>query len=567
MTGKRCVWCKLGALLLAGALASSAAAAAENGGAPLLRVGLMTDTHWSEKPKSFARTEAALKVFKREKVDLICNLGDIADLHYPEAYRYYRQKLFPAVFPDHAPPEIFIYANHDALTHDKHGSAVRRDTEGRFAAMRRELGITNAPNDRVVLKGYPFVIFQQFVDRETMEKMLAETAKEFPNGPIFVLDHMPAARFGQADLRRSVYSKYSRIVHIYGHIHVPLRDENSIWQGSHTEVGAGCLQNWRGSLVGTAPKSKDCFEFAIMDIHKDKLVYRRFSTEDGREFKAPWIIPLPFDPKTAPYRFDFRREATPAPEFAEGAALTLTPDRPFSALELRWNPTTVGGEAYQYQVRIERKEADGEFHPLARQDCYSEFYLAANRRKGELAQRLSAGFFDTGRQYRISVTPVGFFGKRGTPIRAEFTPPAEMNPTQLVFESRAPMRELSFVEGLTGDTPMPLDKNGFYLHRQGNARLVIPKQYWEGPMRTRFRFTVEMTTFQPNGAWSLVLRNAVPLKNANNRIRTLGGKVENQRYVIEFAKRRADFFYDLLIREGGPGKIRFNYVKLEKMPR
>ena len=566
MTGKRSVWKGLCAILLGGTLASTAVSAENGGGAPIMRVGLMTDTHWSPKPESFARTAAALEVFRREKVDLICNLGDIADLHYTEAYRYYRQKLFPSIFPDHAPPEIFIYANHDAMTHDKHGSAVRHHTDKRFADLRRELGIAHAPNDRVVLKGYPFVIFQQFVDRETMEKMLAETAKEFPTGPIFVLDHVPASRTDSQELRRSVYGKYPRIVHIYGHVHTPLRDETAIWQGSHTEVCAGCLQNWRGSLVGTSPGSKNCFEFAIMDVHKDKLVYRRFSTEDGREFKTPWIIPLPFDPKTAPYRPAARRKATPAPEFAAGSALALTPDRPFSALSIRWSTATVGGEAYQYQVCLERQEADGEFRPLARQDSYSEFYLSEKRRKGELTQRLSAGFFDAGRKYRISVTPVGFFGKRGAPIRAEFTPPVETRTAQLVFESRDPMKELAFVEGLSGDTPMPLDQNGFYLHRQGNARLVIPKRYWEGPRRARFRFTVEMTTFQPNGAWTIVLRNPVPLKNANNRIRTLGGKAENQRYVIEFAKRREDFFYDLLIREGGPGKIRFNYVKLEKLP-
>ena len=46
---------------------------------PLFRLGLMTDTHWGENAESFARTEAALKVFKREKVDLVCHIGDIAD--------------------------------------------------------------------------------------------------------------------------------------------------------------------------------------------------------------------------------------------------------------------------------------------------------------------------------------------------------------------------------------------------------------------------------------------------------------------------------------------------------
>ena len=37
--------------------------------APLFRVGLMTDTHWSEDPKSFDRTEEVLKVFKRESIN------------------------------------------------------------------------------------------------------------------------------------------------------------------------------------------------------------------------------------------------------------------------------------------------------------------------------------------------------------------------------------------------------------------------------------------------------------------------------------------------------------------
>ena len=43
-----------------------AGAAAET---PLFRVGLMTDTHWSEDPKSFDRTEEVLKVFKRESIN------------------------------------------------------------------------------------------------------------------------------------------------------------------------------------------------------------------------------------------------------------------------------------------------------------------------------------------------------------------------------------------------------------------------------------------------------------------------------------------------------------------
>ena len=541
------------------------AAAAET---PLFRVGLMTDTHWSEDPKSFDRTEEVLKVFKREKVDLICNLGDIADLHYPVAYRYYRQKLFPAIFPENPPPEIFVYANHDALIRDKNGSVTKHDIPHYFEVVRKELGISHAPDDRIVFKGYPFVIFQQFVTRETMEKMLAETAKEFPEGPIFVLDHVPAAKVsdGGEDMRNAVYDKYPRIIHLYGHKHIPLRDETVIWQDKHTEVGAGCLQNWRGSLVGTSPKSKNCYEFSIMDVCKDKLVFRRYSTEDGREFKEPWIVPLPFDPATAPYRLDTRKKNTPAPAFAADAELKLGTDKPFSTLTVTWPAAAEGGEPYKYYVSIGKKGADGEFRDIARQDSYSEFYLAENKRKGEQSQKLSAGFFDSGVEYRIAVTPVGFFGSTGKALEARFTAPADAVKTKLVFESRNPMKELVFAYGLKGEKPLPV-KDGFWQHEGGNARLIIPKKYWKGAKGTRFRFTVDMDTIQTSDkGWTMVLRNPVPLKNGNNRIQMPCGRVDGQRYVIELAKQTPKFFYDLLIREGGPGAIRFKYVKLELLP-
>ena len=544
------------------ALAAVCVAAAES---PLFRVGLMTDTHWTEDPKSFSRTEAALRIMKREKVDMVCNLGDIADKHYTSAYRYYRTKLFPAVFPENPPRELFVYANHDALRRRGAGGAIRKDIPGFFAAMRRELGIRHAPDDRVVFRGYPFVIFQQFVPQDTMEKMLAETAREFPEGPIFVLDHVPAPKGedGKNDKRRVVYGKYPRVVHIYGHVHNPLRDENSIWQGTHTEFGAGCLQNWRGHLIGTAPASKDCFEFAIMDVYKDKLVFRRFSTEDGKEFKSPWVVPLPFDPATAPYAPERRAAETPAPAFAADAKLVLKPNKPFSALFVTWPEAGQGGEVFKYYIRIAVKEADGTFREFTRRDCFSEFYLAEDQRKGKLRQRISNGCFEPGREYRISVTPVGFFGREGASLIGEFTAPADMRKAETVFESRDPMKELVFASGLAGKKPLEIE-NGFYRHSGNNARLIIPRKYWAGRKGTRFRFTVDMDVRQsPGRSWTMVLRNPKPLHNANNRIAVEKGI--GYRYVIEFSQRNAKYFYDLLIREGAPGFIRFNYVKIEKL--
>lgn len=534
--------------------------AAAAGETPIFRAGLLTDTHWTEDPKSFTCTEAALRVFKREKTDIVCNIGDIADVHCPAAYRYYR-KLFASIFPKDPPLELFVYANHDMLVRGKPG---KMKFDEAFSSMRREMGIPHAAYHQLVFRGYPILVIPQYFETGKFEAMLAEASAKFPDKPIIVLDHVPALDYDKD--RERIYERYPNVVHIYGHVHVPLRNEASIRQAAFTEVNAGCLQVWQGELVGSYPSSKSCDEFAIMDVFKDKLVFRRYSAGDGRECKPPWVVPWPFDPATAPYRYEARKAAEVVPEFSAGAELKLAFDKPFSALKVSWPEAVGGGEVYKYHVGISEREADGKFREFSRQDSYSEFYLPEDRRKGKLAQKLSSGFFEAGRRYRVSVTPVGFFGGAGKPLVSEFSAPEEAVKPELVFESRDPMKELVFASGLSGGSPLPVE-NCFYRHRIGNARLIIPEKYWAGPKGTRFRLTVEVDTRQTDDSWTMVLRYPVNKHNAMNRLQTVGGKVDDWRYVIEFRKRKAECFYYLLIREGGPGLIRFRYVKLERLPR
>ena len=119
---------------------------------------------------------------------------------------------------------------------------------------------------------------------------------------------------------------------------------------------------------------------------------------------------------------------------------------------------------------------------------------------------------------------------------------------------------------LAGGKPFKLDKDGYYIHDSHNGRLEFPANVWEGKRGTKFRFTIEMQTIQPtNKNWTLCLRNPTPMQNANNRISTDMGDSGVQRYVITFAKQRDLYNYYFLIREGGKGKIRFDYVKIERI--
>ena len=55
---------------------------------PLLRAGLITDTHVTPDIKSVEKLRAAFELFKRERVDMVINLGDVADKFHPQAYRH-----------------------------------------------------------------------------------------------------------------------------------------------------------------------------------------------------------------------------------------------------------------------------------------------------------------------------------------------------------------------------------------------------------------------------------------------------------------------------------------------
>ena len=164
----------------------------------------------------------------------------------------------------------------------------------------------------------------------------------------------------------------------------------------------------------------------------------------------------------------------------------------------------------------------------------------------------------------IEVFPCNFFGKRGKVLATVFQAPPQAKWTT-VFECRSPMETLKFKKGLSGGTVLP-KKDGFYIHDTKNARLIFPDNVWTGKKGTRFRFTIDMHTGQPGiDKWTLVLRNPVPLRNANTRLYTQNGDSGIRRYVLDFIKKRDSYNYYFLIREGGTGEIRFDYVKIERL--
>ncbi len=538
---------------------------ARGGEMPLWKAGIVTDTHVARTRASCELVKKACDLFAEKGIDIFINCGDIADHYYPEAYPILKE-ITDGAFPAKKPEKIWIYANHDHIDRQNEPWRVV------MADVKRLLGATNDFFDVMDFKDYPLVSLPQWYtynapDYAHVEKMLTDVCKKYPTGPVFVFDHVPpldttdnSVTWGDAK-RRELYSKFPRVVDICGHAHGSLRSELNIWQGAFTAVNMGCLQVWGGHSVGAAPQSKRNYGAVVMEVYPDRLVFRRFDVRTKAEYSAaePWTVSLPFDPATAPYRRERTTATEPVPAFPAGATLALAPDAPFSALTLAFPRAEGAHGTYIYKVEVTSAEGTS----LARCDLFGQFYLPEDAREPRLERRLSAGYFEPGRSYRVRVTPCNCFGKGGRPIEATFAAPSA-RPGTTLFASTDPMSDCGFWTGLSGGKQVKAT-DGWYVIGGGNYRLVFPDGVW-GKEKGKFRFTVDLEMEQDGPrTWTLVLRHPEPLTNANARIATPIGASGLSRYVIEFARRDPAHNYYLLVREGGPGRIRFKSVRIERV--
>lgn len=551
---------------------------------PLLRIGIMTDTHVLETKASCRRVKQACSLFRKHGVDMVAHIGDLADNHYPKGYAAYREvvdEVFAGMPAGTRPQELFVYAAHDTFAYRgyKKRSEWSKYIDEAYADMQRHLRAPNGTYASGTIKGFAYVTFPQTgtkgVDWARIEKMIADAVETNPGKPVFVFAHIPPAnttRTGRGDPRyTALFSKYPQIVNISGHTHGSLADERAIWQGAFTSVNAGCLQNWgdgRDGIAGNSVRRISEYGVVVLEVFADRLVFRRFDVRDGEEHQAdrPWIVPWPFDPATAPYRPEIRKGRSPLPAFARGAALKVVPDGANGDGVTLVIPAAAGEtRAYAYRVWLDRDDANGGWKPLARRDFFGDFCQPRRNWAVEHEQKFVSAYFEGNSRYRFRVSPVNCWGVEGKALETAFSAPESGVAPKVVWSSNDPMNECPFRFGLSGGSSVLRDGD-FYRMDARNARLVLPKGIWDGPKGTRFRFVADIRTIQKSWpTWTIVLRNPTPIANAFGRISTPDGDTGTLRYVIDFAKTDAAYAYYLLVREGGEGKIRFEHIRIERL--
>ena len=508
-------------MFLGGLFASAAAPVFAGPDARLARVGVMTDTHVQRDMASCAKVRAALGLFKAQGCEMVVNCGDIADQHFPEGYRCYRRTV-NEVYPEPAsrPKEVFVYAFHDVCNY-RPGTGWG-DVAGNAAAAFEDVRVAlEAPNGHTCAftwKGFPFLVFPQstgmkgFLSWAEYEQADAKACAENPGRPVFVLDHLPPAgttfhsrQWGSEPCRR-ILDRFPQVVHLSGHVHGSLASERQIWQGEFTAVNAGCLNTWGGFAPGSTPphQAKDNYGVLVMDVYADRLVFFRYDVRDRSEAGPPWVVPLPFAARSAPYRPAVARNRFAPAAFAAGAAVSVVPEG--SGYRISFPEARTGGEAFMYRLACQRRNPEGAWETFSRDDVFADFWKLPKDRTGTMSYVLDAAFFTKGERYRLAVTPLDWFYRPADAVCAEFT--ATVGQGAAVWSCADPKAELAFTEH---GKPVPLSVGGRFAPSSGQGTLRLPEHVFRGlgPGR-KGRLVLDLDLVQPDGewcAWRLSLRS------------------------------------------------------------
>ena len=405
---------------------------------PVLRVAIMSDIQGHPYPEDagMRNLERALDVLATLKPDVIVNDGDINDTgNDMDAVAYYKARCdarFGRI------PHVACMGNHEIGFIAKENRAHRTG-----AVCLREFNAVfgYAPGDGLVHKvigGCDFVALSlSRIEGYTvgeiarLKNALDAAADRDATRPIFVVTHYhpqgtvnDSRSEAQGGALRRLLDAYPQVVSISGHTHNPLQDPRSIWQGAFTAVDTstlcyGCIENSPPAVNQVScliPYGHESVGFMLLEVFRDRLVFRRFSARDKREIEhdSPWTVPWPHNPASAPYSHERRRATEIAPQFGVDAEPTLWYD--FGYVYLLFNAAEDRSSVFGYRIEISDEGGDSKSYFQL-----SDYYRIPEHRQCRVVFKAPLGALASGASYRCRIFPVGFFGAEGNPCDWKFT--------------------------------------------------------------------------------------------------------------------------------------------------
>ena len=466
--------------LSAAALAPRQAAAA-GGGAPLLRLGVLSDIHVSvpeivaadphAKPclGTGAAFEKALRAFRERGVDAVVIAGDLTEFGLlPELEEVAR--IWNRVFPGDLGADgrkvekAFILGNHDAIAWGwkstwtgelwkgaekaaKRNCSIAKDPA---AAWRRCFGEDCAPIQLKTIRGFRFVLahWQPADPGDGDWGRGAETpglagffsahrAELAGDRPFFYVQHahpkgtcLPFAACDRGAATREL-SAFPNAVAFSGHAHQPLTDERNVWQGAFTSIGTASLvdaggRNWRENGAPYARGASTLAHMPYLRTHECRhgqyvRVYGDRLEIERLDFT--WGLSLGPDwvvplPATGKVSFGGAALRRAAPQFADGSAVAAEADG--DLVKVRFPAAPAGGRVYDYDVRAVLLADDYEAVAVSKRILAPDYHLppAKTGRPGEVW--FARAELPPNSRIRFEVRPVDCFGTAGNAIEGSF---------------------------------------------------------------------------------------------------------------------------------------------------
>jgi len=430
--------------------------------------------------------ERALKWYGGQGVDAVLIAGDLADnglVDELEMLGAAWRKMFPDnKAPDGRPVEkVFVTGNHDYEAWNYSSGTAKRiypdssDLEKHKLVLHYPETWQSAFDEKyepIYLKdvrGYKFIGSHWTAGRrrqwgDRLKALLAARGGELKGGkPFFYVQHPHlkgtvfnslSGVFDDGETMKAL-SAFPNAVAFSGHSHWAITDERSVWQGAFTAVNLGCLrrtgfcrtknaqvgyENWRtpgarrkseaalaangAKVMSQYPAANLCHHGSLVKVYSDRIVIERLEFTNMTHVADDWVIPLA--PTERPFDYKVRAEQAVAPQFAQGAKLSVKrveaknrAGKTVAAVKLTFPAANAEkrGRPFDYKIEIVDKNGKSIFRSVLAKGAELSGDTAAA--KGPSTCMLALETLPAG-PLTFKVFPGECFGKLGNPLTAKF---------------------------------------------------------------------------------------------------------------------------------------------------
>lgn len=446
------------------------AAKPKDTGAPLLKVGILSDLHIHLKYDKAGCFRHALEYFRDNNVDAVMITGDMTDFGL-ECELQIVADIWYDVFPEDKAPDghhvekLFVLGNHDV------GFLDTEKFEGQTLGSMSTTHIGNHPAEvweKVFhekwtpiymkdVKGFVFVgaHFENEQSTTGLGQFFDSVKQMLPKEqPFFFFQHMhpagtcssPWATHDNGE-STAILAGFHNAVVFSGHSHTSLTDERTLWQGSFTSVGTGSMKyiipfggrensGWSeerepGDLHMLNLDCSSGKQGMLMTVNRDSITLERREFMYDQPLGDDWVIPLPLSDR--PLTFEARRKAAVAPQFPDGVAVKVS--SPYMGyvrsstktmqVKVTFPPVVsatspAGVRAFDYEVQAVVADVDT-YKSVVTKRVYSKAFFLGEDREGVSNVECVFGVDELpkGRRFRFAVRPCECFGRAGEPVYSD----------------------------------------------------------------------------------------------------------------------------------------------------